>query len=110
MIDGNFKKWSRTWGNRDNTIKVERSGSIYRDKESEYTEDLIIDIEIEEDDITETTITCEFDESEQYSDDSNSDFEIENTIPDFVNNQIIGYDRNGKSVKVNFGNKLLRIV
>ena len=107
MIDGNFKKWSDAWSNRDKTVKIERSHSIYRDKE-EDTEDLIIDIEIDEDDITEITITCDYDALEQYTDPTSS--EIENTVPDFVNNQIIGYDRNGRSVKVNVENKILRIV
>ena len=106
MIDGNFKKWSREWSNRDDTVKVERSGSIYKDKED--TEDLIIDIDVEEDDITETTITCDIDISERYND--YAKFKNENTVHDFVNNQIISYNRNGHAVKANVRNKILKIV
>ena len=110
MIDGNFKKWSREWSNRDNrdnTVKVVRSHSIYKDKETD-TEDLIIDIEIEEDDVTEVTITCDIDELAKYND--NTSFENEDTVHDFVNNQIISYNRKGQSVKASVRNKILRIV
>ena len=107
MINKNFKKWSDPWSYHDKTVKIERSHSIYKDKE-EDTEDLIIDIEIDEDDITEITITCDYDILDEYSDYTVS--EMENTVPSFVNNQLIVYDRNGRSVKASVRNKILAIV
>ena len=90
MIDGNFKKWSREWSNRDDTVKVESLNTIYRDKED--TEDLTIDIN----------------ETEQC--DVYDKYENEHTVHDFVNSQIISYNRNGEAVKVKLKNKILKIV
>ena len=102
MISGNFKKWQPVWTNSDNTVRVEKTLPIYKDKK-EDEEPITIDITIDEeesetedfsyDDITETHDIIVYDD----------------TIA-VVNDRTSGYNMKGKLEKLKIKSNTLIIV
>ena len=110
MISGNFKKWYPVWESSDNSVRVEKTEPSFKDRKDE-NETITIDVPAldEDEDESETEDCCEYDYIDESETIASEDMTWDVTIP-AVNNEVYGYNNQGKLKKIKIKSNTLKII